>query len=342
MPKRKISTRDIPQADTLSYVVDVVDFVSQGHITYQAIAKRLGLTGRQGRYYRRAAEILGFIRNIPHHNISILTDLGKSFLSAKPSQQKEILLERALDVPVIETVMGMISASERPVTQRELEETLSKVVKGSTTKMVQRRLQTILSWLETLDVIRKSGNKIRFRKLPESIEKIEIDDPAVPVFPRVDDLKLFEDVAIRTGLLKEKIRFEVDAVKRERASVMHEKLRSILARKIRGYGFVPTFNHFIDLAVCIENTHFIFEVKTSDANAHRQVRKAISQLYEYRYIQSLPKARLVLLIENPLTGKNRWLLDYLEQDRGIFVIWDGTNEDLFTTENGLRALPFME
>ena len=342
MYSQHISTREIPQADTLENVTDVVEFVSRGYNSYQAIAKKLGLTPRQGRYYRLAAEILGFIKNIQHRNVSVLTNLGRGYLNANNAQRMQILSGQVLSVPVIQTIVGMLLASNGSALQEELSSALLTVVKDSTQSMVERRLQTILSWLETLGVVTRSGRMIKLVSLPKSIDKIEIKDLRMPALPRVDNLKYFKKVVTRNSSLKSKIRFEVEAVKLERANAMHEKLRSILARKIRDYGSLPTFNRYIDLAARINDKQLIIEVKTSNANAHRQIRKGISQLYEYRYLQCLPNAKLVLLIQKPLTDRNAWLLDYLQNDRKIYVIWNGSNDDLFTTEEGIKALPFMK
>lgn len=56
-----IPSRDIPQADLLQDVVACTRIVSRGAVSYQQIATLLRKTHRQGRYYRRAAEILGLI-----------------------------------------------------------------------------------------------------------------------------------------------------------------------------------------------------------------------------------------------------------------------------------------
>ena len=84
----------------------------------------------------------------------------------------------------------------------------------------------------------------------------------------------------------------------------------------------------------------MIEVKTSE-NVRSQVRKGISQLYEYRYLQALPSAQLVLLLEKPLEGNDEWMLDYVTKDREISVIWDNSNDKLFSTVDGLKHLPFL-
>ena len=49
----------------------------------------------------------------------------------------------------------------------------------------------------------------------------------------------------------------------------------------------------------------------------------ISQLYEYRYIQDVPSAKLVLIIERPLERPLSWMARYLAEDREVLLVWDG-------------------
>ena len=41
---------------------------------------------------------------------------------------------------------------------------------------------------------------------------------------------------------------------------------------------------------------------------------------EYRYIQNVPAAKLVLVLENPLLRKLSWMGDYLTKDRVILLV----------------------
>ena len=199
---------------------------------------------------------------------------------------------------------------------------------------------TILSWLETQDIIRKSGKWVRLHRLPSSINTVEISDPDMPVLAKPLDLRHFKEVRQRRKVASRIVRFEMDMVKLERANAVHERLRTLLADRMRHFGLLPTYNKYIDLAVRINDQDFIIEAKSS-GKVHDQIRRAVSQLYEYRYLQCLPKATLVLLLEKQLSGRYEWLLDYLINDRGIFVIWDASNDKLFTTSEGKQNLPFM-
>jgi hypothetical protein len=74
---------------------------------------------------------------------------------------------------------------------------------------------------------------------------------------------------------------------------------------------------------------YLFEMKsTSDANAHGQIRRAISQLYECRYLQEVPSAKLVIVIENPPPQEKRWIVDYVVKDRKLLIAWDGDRTNL--------------
>lgn len=338
LPK-PIATKDIPQADSLEKVLLVVEAVSKGKSSFQEIATFLKVTDRQGRYYRRAAEILRFVSTVPHKNVSTLTKLGQELLRKRGVQRNQTVKTQILHVPIVQSVVGMLASADGTATQKELEVSFRKIV-NTTQKMANRRLSTILSWLEDSNSIKRTGQQILLEKLPPSIDKIEISDPKVPVLPKPGDLRLFEEVPQKIKNASAIIKFEVDRVKTERANMTHERLRSTLAKRITRLGFVPTYNRYIDLAVRMANHDFIIEVKSS-GNIRTQIRKGISQLYEYRYLQSLPDAVLVLLLEKPLSGKNRWLLDYLIEDRGICVLWDDQNDELFTTDKCMKKLPFM-
>jgi len=336
-----IPTREWPQADRLEKVVTTVEAISKGKSSYQAIARELGeLDERQGRYYRRASETLGFTKRL-RENFSTLTPLGRDFLQAEPERRNQILATQVLSHPVIRSLVAVLaSATERRATRSDLERSLSTVVK-TTKGMVERRLTTVLSWLETLGLVGREGQWVRLHSLPAQIGEIELLND-VPVIPKPSELKLFHEVSRRFKDASRVIRFEVDIAKCERASRTHERLRSLLAERIRHSDALPTSNQFIDIATRIGIEDFIIEVKTAGEDIHGQIRRGISQLYEYRYIQALPEAKLVLLIEVPLSGKDAWLLDYLVKDRGIYVIWDASNDELFTTDEGKRELPFMK
>jgi hypothetical protein len=119
-------------------------------------------------------------------------------------------------------------------------------------------------------------------------------------------------------------------------------LTDCVAGKIRHAGAIPKQNRYIDLTATIDSRHYLFEMKsTTDANAHSQVRKAISQLYEYRYIQQAPEARLVVVIEQPVPHDKRWLIDYVVNDRQLLIVWDGDQTNLHCPPQLRQELGFL-
>jgi hypothetical protein len=77
-------------------------------------------------------------------------------------------------------------------------------------------------------------------------------------------------------------------------------LTDLVADKIRRAGSIPKNNRYVALSAAIREDLYLFEMKsTTDGNVHSQIRRGISQLYEYRYLQDVPDAKLVIVIENP-------------------------------------------
>ncbi len=335
-----ISTDEIPQANTLDNVIATVEAVSKGYTSHQEIANYIGLQNRQGRYYRLAAEILKLVKKTPNKNTAALTSIGQTFLASNEIGRKRILTNQVLNAKVFQSVIGMMIASNGVSNKVDLERSLSTLVSPTTAGMIDRRLSTILSWLEHLDIVQREGDQVFLKQISPVISKIEISDVAVPIIPKPNELRIFEEVNRRKSNASDLIKFEVNKAKLDRANLVHEQLRTLLAGKIREHGAIPTWNKYVDLAVHMDNQDFIIEVKTSQ-NVRSQVRRGISQLYEYRYLQALPNANLVLLLEEPLSGDNEWLLDYVTNDRGIFVIWNGHGNDLYSTAQGITNLPFL-
>lgn len=94
----------------------------------------------------------------------------------------------------------------------------------------------------------------------------------------------------------------------------------MLAALLRASGHEPYENIFIDLFVESDNKSIIFEVKSNTIkNTLAQVRKAIAQLYEYRYKSKQQDAFLCLILQQePLQS---WIVDYLIHDRKILMGW---------------------
>ncbi|TPQ26609.1 hypothetical protein C2U70_31440 [Bradyrhizobium guangdongense] len=106
----------------------------------------------------------------------------------------------------------------------------------------------------------------------------------------------------------------VDMVARERATLSHFLLEKALVHEVKSQGLSPRYNQNIDLFFNTPNGSVLVEVKScTDSNFHSQFRKAVSQLFEYRFLYKhllKPKTSMLLLMEtSPPKGKE-WLVDY--------------------------------
>lgn len=95
-----VDTSDFLQADDIFKVINVPLAVAQGIVTDDAIESFIGANsyGRQGRYYRLAAEKFGLIVNA--NNNSSLTICGSRFVSLRENQRIPFLAEQMKSMPI--------------------------------------------------------------------------------------------------------------------------------------------------------------------------------------------------------------------------------------------------
>jgi hypothetical protein len=110
-------------------------------------------------------------------------------------------------------------------------------------------------------------------------------------------------------------------IRREKANRDHGRILERIASTIRVNSNNKVFeNIFIDLLAVIEAKNFIFEVKSNTTkNALSQIRKAVAQLYEYRYRSGIFGAVLCIVLQE--MPRQDWVIDYLVKDRDIMVCW---------------------
>ena len=171
---------------------------------------------------------------------------------------------------------------------------------------------------------------------------ISFVDDSEPLLPGTFSLSEYQDVYRKAGQNALTISHFVDQTKLDRANDSHAMLTNLVAAKIRAVGGIPRSNDLVDLAARVEGASFIFEMKSTTAlNARAQIRRGISQLYEYRYLQSAPAAELVLVIQSPLTDELVWMSDYVIRDRGIMLVWDGDQKHLHCPSDLQDTLRFL-
>lgn len=324
----KVPSKDVIQADSPDRVMMAIDAIARGARDDRAIAAAIGgLDARQGRYYRRAAEVLGFTSRDANH-CSIPTLAGKEFANADQAVKQELFVRAVLSNPLFQRLLPFLeSKGTKGVTRDEMEMFLNAVADLGAVSMIERRVSTYLGWLIKLGLAKMVGKRWVLDRLPVAVPLVRYESDDEPIFPNRYELKEYEEQAQRVAIRKEAVKYFVDQAKHERATTSHETLVKLMAENLRQRGAVPKANRYIDLSARWEGTDYLFEMKSTTVdNPHAQIRRGLSQLYEYRYIQNVKEAKLVLVIENALPKENRWMEKYLIDDRRVLLVWDGNGK----------------
>jgi hypothetical protein len=116
----------------------------------------------------------------------------------------------------------------------------------------------------------------------------------------------------------------IDLVARERANQSHYVIEEAIVERIKKLGYEPKSNSNIDVFFTCDNGSLIIEAKScTENNMHAQIRKGVSQLFEYRYLYSdelSAPIHLALAIETQPSPEKKWLPKYLETI-GIILVW---------------------
>jgi len=339
----KIPSAEIPQADTFNDVLETVRAISQGLTSYQQIARNIEKVGRQGRYYRDATELLGFVET-EVRNTSQLTQLGQALVQTGVSISNPLVLQAVLKSRVFQRLIPFFELNDSEgVSHRDLKDFLNDVAEQAADSTSNRRVSSILSWMSTLELVRVQNDRYFLEKnrINASVSALEFNEIDEPLLPTTPELREYETVQRRAKAAEETITVYRNLVATERANLAHQDLINLVASRLRVVGSIPRYNQLIDLAARCGESDFIFEMKsTTTQNVREQVRAGLSQLYEYRYLQNKPDANLVLVIEQQLHTPARWIGDYLELDREVLLLWDGNN-GLFGSNHAMERLPFL-
>ena len=125
---------------------------------------------------------------------------------------------------------------------------------------------------------------------------------------------------------------ELTRIKRQRRNLAHKVLIDKMDDWLRTLGAEPKENEHIDLLAHIpDDGSFIFEMKSGGESILDQIRKGLSQLYEYRYryrnkIGDEGISLCLVLPENPTSLP--WVTDYLCEDRKISLCWFDSSDSL--------------
>lgn len=320
----KLPSSQVLQADSIELAVKTIVAVGQGAKTDREIAEAVGgVTSRQGRYYRRAGEILGFLQRT-HANISEPSATGIRFLRAPAGGRKNLLITSIFHNPLFQRLLPFLESKGAIGASRlEIEQFLSKVVTLAPST-VERRSSSYIQWLVKLGLVHVTKNKVILAPLPAAAPILQMAQDSEPLFPKTYELKEYQQQAERILEKSGTVSYLVDQARVERARTSHKTLVNLMAGRLREAGSIPKSNRFVDLSARWQGSDYLFEMKsTTESNLESQIRRGLSQLYEYRFIQDARNAKLVLVLENSLPMKLGWIERYLTEDRGIFLVWDG-------------------
>jgi len=109
-------------------------------------------------------------------------------------------------------------------------------------------------------------------------------------------------------------------VKMEHANQSHKETLAFLRDFLAKRNISVSENKLIDNFCFLSDRPAIFEIKSiNEENEREQIRHAISQLYEYRFLHSLFDATLWIVFST--RPSSQWYIDYLLGDRSINVLW---------------------
>jgi hypothetical protein len=134
--------------------------------------------------------------------------------------------------------------------------------------------------------------------------------------------------------------FEKDPAALERANDQHYHLELRISDLCKKHELLPKSNLHVDLVVDVKDTSVLFEMKSCRAGAIRtQLRRAISQLLEYRFIyreRLKPSVILCAVLERKPGGRVGWLADFADS-LGIGLIWKNDDNDRLNCTDATRA-----
>lgn len=153
--------RNIPQADDLSLVHStIVNVTANKAHTDKEIAEIAlgGYSDRQGRYYRHAAELLGFIKN--HDNYAKPTQKGINFYALQYQDQCNELSRSVFELDVTTYLLRNLKKGEY-TSPENITEVLVRFNKDEMEKDThRRRTRTMISWLVAVGAGRAQGSGI--------------------------------------------------------------------------------------------------------------------------------------------------------------------------------------
>ena len=229
-----IKTSDFPQADKLEQVGKVAIAVSKGNHSDDDIESYIGLesSGRQGRYYRLAAEILGLVTN--ETNNAILTPLGKEYSTlSSNSARLDFLGICLIETKVFNEALRYIHKYNPD--DKKLKLWFRSLYPGATST-ADRRFSTFINYINDANLVEKSKGIHLIEKYSGGILKIKEDNKELK--GKVKN-KIGETPPSYNA---DKISYNINAQKMERANKIHWELIAAKSQYLHNLGFQPYEN----------------------------------------------------------------------------------------------------
>lgn len=145
----KFNTIDIPQANSLRVLGNLLARVAHGYHEKKELSQMLRLDPREVDYYMHAARILGFADYDPQHSVEFcLTPSGEAYLETILQASRMKILARAVrDSNAIKELLARHSeaALKKETVAVFLREVTTPVLSWTTAR---RRADSILAWLQ--------------------------------------------------------------------------------------------------------------------------------------------------------------------------------------------------
>lgn len=250
-----------------------------------------------------------------------MTEQGRQLAVVGPAEERRLLLARcALDIAAIRCAFDVI-ASQYGCTPASVAASLHAA--GLNIRTAERRVHTLLSWIEDLAMIERRHGLLYalWRPSRETPEAEIMDEPETePAAPAPSVLGTPPVVRLPRPA-PAALQYEVDLVAGERANRAHAELVRAMAHELHASGSTAYSSPLLDLFAQRDSITFVFEMKScTSRNFHRQVRQGVAQLLEYSYRYKLRNPVLCLVLESEPTGRDAWLIDYVG-NLGITTCW---------------------
>jgi hypothetical protein len=259
--------------------------------------------------------VLGLIEN--RYNYSELTPLGREYVGLQTDAGRMDFLGRCLvEIPGFHEVLKYIIGHNPSYSQ--LKAWFRTLYEGSS-NTADRRFTTAMNYLRDAGLIDQRGTGFVVKKFVGAVAKETTETKE-----GIGGKSIQRDFKEVTGSDGENqtIKFEVDAQKKERANHVHWNLVTGKSTFLVERGFNALENEHVDLFTAYKDEVVLYEMKSiNESNLGLQVRRAVGQLYEYRYIFGVPKAILCIVTNSGISKENRWIADYLAKDRLIAYEW---------------------